>query len=31
MISRRGNMIQNEAAKVPGPGTYNPSGKNKQK
>ncbi|EGR31757.1 hypothetical protein IMG5_102570 [Ichthyophthirius multifiliis] len=31
MISRRGNIAQNEAAKVPGPGTYNPQNKNKLK
>lgn len=30
MISRRANGIANEMAKVPGPGAYNPSGKNKK-
>jgi len=29
MISRRGNGIMNEAARVPGPGAYNPSAKDK--
>lgn len=30
MKSRRTNGLANEAAKVPGPGAYNPSNKNKR-
>lgn len=29
MISRRSNGLANETAKVPGPGAYNPSAKDK--
>ena len=30
MISRRANGLANEAAKVPGPGAYNPNSKTKK-